>query len=242
MIAIVSNIAFLHSYGRAATARAFAACYCKKRRTSQRLISTCSAVLLVLASSARAAAIDETDRPEESSTVSTLKFLAGAGLALGAHESGHLVFDVAFGAEPHLIKVDFGGVPFFAVAHKAGVSPRREFAISSAGFWVQHGTDEWLLVRHPDLRNERAPFLKGVLAFNILTSVGYSFAAFAKAGPYERDTRGMGDAIGVDERGIGALILAPAVLDAYRYYRPRSAVAKWLSRAVKAGGVLLILK
>lgn len=128
------------------------------------------------------------------------------------------------------------------MSHDAGLSPRREFTVSSAGFWVQHAMDEWLLTSRPRLRDERAPFVKGMLAFNVLTSVGYSTAVFAKAGPYERDTRGMADAIRVDERAIGAVILVPAALDAYRYYRPDSKWARWMSTAVKAGGVLLILR
>ena len=56
--------------------------------------------------------------------------------------------------------------------------------ISSAGFWVQHGTNEWLLTRRPNLRRERAPFAKGVLAFNVLASMAYAGAALARTGPY----------------------------------------------------------
>ncbi len=193
---------------------------------------------LLAAISARA----DDQKPEDSAAVSTLKFLGGAALAFGMHESGHLVFDVAFDAHPHLKKVEFGRIPFFAVAHDAGLSPRREFTVSSAGFWVQHATDEWLLARHPRLRAEHAMVLKGMLAFNVLTSVGYSMAAFASVGPYERDTRGMADSIRVSERVIGAAILAPALLDAYRYYRPDSKAAKWMSRAAKIGGVLLVIR
>ena len=81
-----------------------------------------------------------------------------------------------------------------------------------------------------------------MFAFNLLNSVGYALVAFAKAGPTERDTRGMADAIGVDERAIGVVILAPAVLDAYRYFRPNSRVAVWMSRGVKIGSMLLVLR
>ena len=69
--------------------------------------------------------------------------------------------------------------------------PAREFVISSAGFWAQHAVSEYLLTRQPALRDEHAPVLKGILAFNVLTSVAYSGAAFARTGPNERDTRGM---------------------------------------------------
>jgi hypothetical protein len=168
-------------------------------------------------------------------------FLAGGAFALGAHESGHLIFDAIFDANPRLEHVHFGPIPFFAIAHRPDLSPRRELTISSAGFWVQEGTNEWLLVTRPDLRHERAPFVKGIFAFNVLTSIGYGTVAFARAGPFERDTRGMAE-IGVDERAIGVVVIAPALLDAYRYFRPESKWAKWASRIVKAGGVLLVVK
>src|SRR5262249_37180302 len=102
-----------------------------------------------------------------------VKFLAGAALALAAHEGGHVAFDFAFGARPHLARVEFGGIPFFAIEHRNDLSPRREFTIDSAGFWVQESVDEVLLTRRPMLRDEHAPIAAGVMAFNILTSIGY---------------------------------------------------------------------
>jgi hypothetical protein len=158
------------------------------------------------------------------------------------HESGHLVFDAAFHADPHIKAVEFGPFPFFAIAHRSNLSPRRELAVSSAGFWVQEGTSEWLLTRRRDLRREHAPAAKGVLAFNVLTSIGYGAVAFAKAGPFERDTRGMADAARLNERTIGAMVMAPALLDAYRYFKPEARWAVWASRAAKIGSVLLVLK
>ena len=171
-----------------------------------------------------------------------LSFLAGGAVALGAHEGGHFLFDAIFDANPRVEHVQFGPFPFFAITHRGDMSPRREFTISSAGFWVQEGTNEWLLTARPDLRHEHAPFVKGVFAFNVLTSVGYGLVAFARAGPSERDTRGMADSIGVNERAIGLVVIAPALLDGYRYFRPDSAWAKWASRIAKVGGVLLVLK
>ena len=72
--------------------------------------------------------------------------------------------------------------------------------------------------------------------------MGYGAVGMFKAGPVERDTRGMASAIGVDERIIGAIVMAPALLDAYRYVRPESRWAVWASRTVKTGSVLLVLK
>jgi hypothetical protein len=46
----------------------------------------------------------------------------------------------------------------------------------------------------------------------------------------------------IAEPWIGVTILAPAVLDGARYYRPRSGVLRWASRAAKIGGALAVLK
>jgi hypothetical protein len=178
----------------------------------------------------------------EHAAVDIMKFLAGGLLGLGLHESGHLVFDEVFDARPRLTGVHFGPVPFFAISHRSNLSPRREFTVSSAGFWVQEATNEWVVTRRRTIRAEHAWLTKGVVAFNVLNSIGYAMVAFAKAGPFERDTRGMADAIGVDERAIGLLVLTPALLDGYRYFRPDSPWAAWTSRAVKAGSVLVVIK
>jgi hypothetical protein len=168
-------------------------------------------------------------------------FVAGGALGLGAHEGGHLMFDGIFGASAGLRKVSFGSIPFFAITHEP-VPPAREFAISSAGFWMQHAGSELILSRRPHLRHEHAPLLKGVLAFNVLASVAYSGAAFATTGPDERDTRGMALSARVDEPWVGVLILAPAALDAARYYQPDAAWLRWASRAVKVGGAVAIVR
>src|SRR6185295_9743116 len=201
-------------------------------------------LLLFTASSvcAQPASTVEPAQPDGNAAVETVKFLAGGALGLAMHETGHLIFDAIFDAKPRVKGVHFGPFPFFAITHRSDLSPRREFTISSAGFWVQEATDEWLLTRRPALRDEHAWGVKGVLAFNVLNSVGYALVAFAKAGPVERDTRGMADSIGVDERVIGAIVLAPAVLDSYRYFNRGSGWAAWTSRAVKVGSVLLVLK
>jgi hypothetical protein len=169
------------------------------------------------------------------------RFLTGGVLALAMHEGGHVAFDVAFDASPGLKRVRFGPLPFFAITHDQ-VSPVREFAISSAGFWVQHASSEIILTRHPRLRQERSPVMKGILAFNVLASVAYAGAAFGRTGPAERDTRGMALTAGVGEPVIGSLILTPALLDAVRYYKPETSWTRWASRAAKVGGVLLIAR
>jgi hypothetical protein len=162
-------------------------------------------------------------------------FLTGGATGLGAHEAGHVIADLAFGERPGLRKVDFHGLPFFAITHASGLPRRQELTISSAGFWVQHAESEWLLTRRPQLRRQREPFLKGLLAFNVLTSAAYAGAAFARTGPEERDTRGMASSARVGEPLIGALVLAPAVLDGWRYFHPEARWAVWASRGVKIG-------
>jgi hypothetical protein len=170
------------------------------------------------------------------------KFFAGAAVGLAAHESGHLLFDGIFDANPSIKKVSFHGIPFFAITHDSGLSPRKEFVIDSAGFWVQEATNELILTRRPNLRREHAPFLKGLVAFNVGASMAYAGAAFARTGPAERDTRGMADSLGWKEPWVGVLILIPAVLDTIRFYHPDQKWAAWGSRAAKIGGVALVVR
>src|SRR5688572_4584274 len=42
-------------------------------------------------------------------------FLAGAAIGLAAHEAGHVMACLAFGERPGLAKIDFHGIPFFAI-------------------------------------------------------------------------------------------------------------------------------
>jgi hypothetical protein len=184
------------------------------------------------------------DAPAESAPALPRWMSLGAGAAVGflTHESGHLALDLAFGADPGLRAVDFHGIPFFAISHRSGLPRRQEFLISWAGFGTQHVTSEWLLSRRPELRRRGRPLEKGLLAFHVLCSAAYGVAAFPRTGPSERDTRGLASSARVDERWIGALVVAPAALDTYRYFHPRARWAAWTSRAMKAGLLLLVLK
>src|SRR5690348_8324931 len=149
-------------------------------------LSAASALVLCLAVSAQAQEIGApAAQPNEHRVLDTVEFLTGAGGAFLEHEGGHLLFDAIFDAHPFVKSVHFGPIPFFAVAHQP-ISPRREFVVSSAGFWTQQATSEWLLTRRPRLRDEHAPFVKGELAFDLLTSIGYGTVAMFKAGPVER--------------------------------------------------------
>lgn len=161
-------------------------------------------------------------------------FLSGAIAGFAIHESSHLALDITFDAEPRLKGVRFGSIPFFAVTHRGDLSRGREAFVSGAGFFSQHLTSEIIL----STRAEGAAlsnFEKGALAFHVATSVAYAGAAFSRYGPFERDTRGVADSTGADERLIGALVLAPAAFDVWRYLRPNSKAAKWGSRLAKVG-------
>lgn len=193
-------------------------------------------------SSAYAQPAAQPGRSDEHRASTLGRFLFGGVAALGAHESGHLLFDGIFDAHPGVSRVSFHGVPFFAITHDSGLPHRQEFTIDSAGFWVQHATNELILHGHPRLRDERQPMLKGMYAFNVLASVAYAGAGFARTGPVERDTRGMADASRIKEPLIAALILAPAILDTVRYFKPEARWAAWSSRGVKAGLVLLVAR
>lgn len=171
-----------------------------------------------------------------------LKWLGGAALGLASHESGHLALDVTLDTDPYLKAVDFQGIPFFALTYRRELPPRERFAVAAAGFWVQHGTTEWILTRRPNLRTCDAPIAKGFLLFHVASSAAYSGAAFARMGPVERDTRGMAEAQRLDERWIAAAVFLPAALDTYRYYHPRNHWAPWVSRGLKLGVVLLVVR
>jgi hypothetical protein len=180
---------------------------------------------------------------EASSTTTRFgRLLLGGAAGLALHESGHLLADWAFEEKVVVRKVGWKGVPFFALSHAPDLSPRREFTVSSAGFWSQFLYSEQILTHHPNLRHEQSPLRKGVLTFHVVTSLIYAGAAAGKTGPVERDTRGMAESLHINERWLSALILAPAVLDTYRYFHPDARWAAWTSRGVKMGSVALVLK
>jgi len=204
-------------------------------------ITALAIALLVTAVPATAAA-QTVARPGRAAALKkTSLFLSGAAAGLGVHESGHVLFGAILGGHPSVARIDYGPVPFFAIHHD-DVTRRREFVISSAGFWMQHAGSEWLLSKRPHLKDERAPFAKGVLTFNIATSVVYSVSAFGRFGPPERDPRSMAASLGrrgVPEPVVGAMILAPALLDWYRFEHADASAARWASRGAKLAAVLL---
>ena len=72
-----------------------------------------------------------------------VRFLGGFSAGLFLHESAHMATGAALGARP---RIDRLSIPLpFIVVHYDPVSRRREFAIASSGFWMQHLVSEWLL-------------------------------------------------------------------------------------------------
>jgi hypothetical protein len=52
----------------------------------------------------------------------------------------------------------------------------------------------------------------------------------------------MAQALDVGEPLVGAMILAPALVDTWRYFKPESTWAPWVSRALKVGAVLVVVR
>ena len=200
-------------------------------------------VIVWLCPAVAAAQAPPADRPPAPTSSSTLRrhatFLLGAAAGLAVHETGHATFAAVLGANPRFGRTSGSAFSFFAIHHDP-VSRGKEYVISSAGFWFQHAVSEAILTTHPQLRDEDRPFMKGIVIFHLGTSAIYSVAAFARIGPDQRDTRGMAVSLGVPEPWIGALILAPAVLDTVRYMRPQARWARWTSRGAKVAAVLLV--
>ena len=197
-------------------------------------VSLCAMLVLLVASPAFS---------QQESTASRFgKVLLGGAAGLAIHESGHLIADWAFDEKVVIKKVDWKGIPFFALSHAPDLSPRREYVVSSAGFWAQYLYSEQILTHHPNLKDEQSPFRKGMLTFHVVTSLMYAGAAFGQTGPTERDTRGMATSRRISERWIGLMVLVPAVLDTYRYFNPDARWASWTSRGAKVGSVVLVLR
>jgi hypothetical protein len=205
------------------------------------------AASLALAVAAAAGPARQPQAPQAESKVASpsagdvAKFLLGGAAGLGLHESGHVVAAAAFGADPGIKGISYGVIPFFAITHNH-VSPGREYTISSAGFWMQSLSSEWLLSRRPEIRHEHAPLAKGLLAFDVLAFAVYGCAGMAHIGPPERDTRSMAASLRVNESWVGAAVLAPAVFDTWRYVRPDRPFPRWASRVSKAALVLLVIR
>jgi hypothetical protein len=165
------------------------------------------------------------------------QYFSGAFVGLLSHETGHLIANYAQDTDPFLMSVHYGFIPFFTIEPGRHLTNHEHYLTSSAGFNAQHLVNEWLLVKHPHLSDEDEPFLRGLATFNFWLTMGYAATAFARTGPNERDTKGMADSLGWNETYVGLLILAPTILDTYRYKHPD---CKWARTASRLSKLLVI--
>ncbi len=160
-------------------------------------------------------------------------FAGGAATAFVVHEVSHLSMDLFLGKKVNVEKVKLGPFPFFSLTACCNLSRDEEWLIASAGFVSQQMSSELILSLAPRLRAERRPFLKGVLMFDILLSVGYAISGFANAGPPSSDVMTMSRAMQVEPWKIGLMLTAPAVIDLVRYFAPNLSFAPWVSIQTK---------
>ncbi len=174
---------------------------------------------------------------------------AGFVTAFVVHEACHGVANLAMANVPTLEPVLFlGFLPFFAVSPniqcRDGNCVRRNgepfqpgppgyaFIVSS-GILCQEITDEIILTERPRIRHETAPFLKGMLLFNVATSVAYGIANLAQVEPPQGDLHGLDAVSGVPHGVFAALVLGTAALDVARYFLPDASWIPWVSRGSK---------
>lgn len=184
--------------------------------------------------------IEKTDHHNGMWAGNTGKFFEGAVTALFAHEGGHYIANACVGSKPYLQGVHYGPIPFFTIQPNRFLTKREHYITASAGFLSQNLVDEWILTKHPDLKDEDEPYFKGVASFNFWLTVGYAATAFAGSGPKERDTKGMANSLGWNEKYVGAMILVPTALDTYRYKHPKEEWAATASRLSKLAMIVLL--
>jgi hypothetical protein len=176
-------------------------------------------------------------------------FAGGAVTALAAHESCHLIANLAMGNRPGFQSVTFlGFIPYFAIVpsiHCRGENctksngenfgPGRPglYTIVSAGIQCQQYEDEVILTWRPGLRMDNAPFRKGMLAFNTLISIGYVLANWTGAEPTDGDIRGIHRDGGAPRLLLSSMILGIAAVDIARYYYPHARWLAWINRVAK---------
>ncbi len=182
---------------------------------------------------------------------------AGFVTAFVVHEACHGVANLAMANVPTLEPVRFlGFLPFFAVSPniqcRDGTCLRRggepfqpgppgyAFIVSS-GILCQEITNEIILTEHPRIRYESAPFLKGMLLFNLATSVAYGIANLAGIEPPQGDLHALDTIGGIPHGVFAAVVLGTAALDVARYFLPDVGWLPWVSRGSKVVTVGLVV-
>jgi hypothetical protein len=223
------------------------------------LVMACALIMGALSESARAEPPSIVVTPAAEERESSLARRVGLGSlgfvsAFVAHEAGHVAANLLLGNVPVFDGLMvWGFVPFFAIAPRIQCDGERcidrhgdpfeagrrgKYFIVSAGFNVQHLTDEIILSRHPDLRHRDLPFHKGMLLFNVFLSALYITGEWTGLSDPHGDLGGMRQMSGFDGRLLSLSLLVPAALDTYRYFAPQSVSwAPWVSRGSKAAFV-----
>lgn len=174
---------------------------------------------------------------------------AGALTAFLSHEAGHVLANLMLGNSPRFKgMLVWGAVPFFVIepglscddgvcedrsGDRFRAGARGNYFIVTAGFHVQHVLDEVILTRHPNIRDERAPFRKGMLLFNVSLSCMYAVGAYTGLEDPHGDLAGAARLSGMNEAWLATALLIPVALDTYRYWSREARWSPWLSRAMK---------
>jgi hypothetical protein len=182
---------------------------------------------------------------------------AGFVSAFVVHEACHAVANLSMANVPTLEPVNFAGfLPFFAVSPNIQCTdgtcvkrngepfvpgPRGYAFIVSSGILCQEVTNEIILTEHPRIRYETAPFLKGMLLFNIATSVAYGIANLTGIEPPAGDLHGLASVSPVPHGVFAAVVLGTAALDVARYFLPDVRWLPWVSRGSKVVTVGLVV-
>ncbi len=177
--------------------------------------------------------------------------------AFVVHEACHAVANLAMGNVPSIQPVRFVGVvPFFAISPDVrcsgstcvkrdgtpfGAGPRGYQAIVASGIVCQEVTDEIILSANPRIREERKPFLKGMLLFNTAASVAYGIANLAGIEPPEGDLHSFEAVSSLPHGVLAATVLATAALDVARYFLPDEPWLPWVSRGTKLVTIGLVV-
>ncbi|HVZ35431.1 MAG TPA: hypothetical protein VG963_23550 [Polyangiaceae bacterium] len=173
------------------------------------------------------------------------------GVASGfvLHELGHITANLMLGNKPHFEGTRvWGFLPFVVISpgiychgdhcvNRDGhhFRPGREgnFFIVTAGFHMQHITDEVLLSLRPRLRYQYKPLQKGLLLMNVALSVMYAAGGYTGLEDPHGDLTNAAAMAHMHEAWLATLLLVPAALDVYRYFAPDVRWSPWVSRAAK---------
>lgn len=213
------------------------------------------AICLVLATAALTVHADEhgpTLAPERDfRQVSDFGWLAlGAASGFVGHELGHIVTDFMTLHHPTFHATKTGPFYFFAIQPCCGdLSHAEEYAIASAGLVVNDLSSELILQISPRIRSRHAPYMKGVLLADIGLELGYAISGFIQSAhpkgfPAQSDVGSMSRALGVAPWRVSLSVMAPALIDLYRYFVPRSSFMPWVgiqSKMFMAGLVIPLL-